>query len=231
MSRLALCAFALATAAGPIACEPPDAPSPVVPSEALATSLPPRLGATEKQPSSAGASEPTPSYGPKSPMTPGTDVDGDLVALDDGQLAGIVHGIHEAETELAAIGRARAVSPDVRRFVDEVSEAHGAADNQLRAILDLVEIVPTGSSRSATLRAQTSADVAMLQQIGGRAFDSRFIDEQVALHRMADDLLDAVVLKTTNKMLKAQIKADLAVIDDRLLQAQKLQKQLHGSGP
>src|SRR5271163_970528 len=52
MSRLATFAFALATAVGAIACQPPDAPSPVVPSAAATAPLPPPLGATEAQPSS-----------------------------------------------------------------------------------------------------------------------------------------------------------------------------------
>ena len=161
-------------------------------------------------------------------MVPGAEGDSDLDELDDGQLAGIVRAIHETEAEMTALADARAVTPAVRSFAHDASEAHRAADGQLRVVLGLVGVVPTGSARSAALRADAQKEVDELQLAGGRDFDRRFVDDQVALHRMADDLLDGIVLKTKNPMLKAQIKTDLAVIDDRLLQAQRLQQQLRG---
>ena len=215
--------LALAMALVAVACESPARP--VAPSAAIATDrFPARDGVTMKQPPSP------PQYGPRSPMVPGADVDRDLDELDDGQLAGIVRAIHETEAEMTALADARAVTPAVRRFAHDASEAHSAADGRLRVILGLVGIVPTGSARSAALRADAQTEVDELQLSGGD-FDRRFVDEQVALHRMADDLLDGIVLETRNPMLKAQIKSDLAVIDDRLLQAQRLQQQLRGQAP
>ncbi len=210
-----------------VACESP-APPAVAPSAATATDpLPAPNGVTMKQAPSPSA----PQYGPRSPMVPGAEVDSDLDALDDGQLAGIVRAIHETEAEMTTLASARAVTPAVRSFARDASEAHRAADDQLRVILGLVGVVPTGCARSASLRADAQSEVDELQLTDGRDFDRRFVDEQVALHRMADDLLDGIALKTKNPMLKAQIKADLAVIDDRLLQARRLQQALAGRAP
>jgi predicted outer membrane protein len=212
--------------------EPPSAtpaPAQLVPPPPPPTHR--QMGATMAQPTSAAPAAPAPTtaYGPRSLMIPGSGAD--LAGLDDGQIAGVVQAIHQADIDHLQVALARAKSSDVQAFARDAIQVHRAAASQDQTDLGRLQIVPISSPASEQVLADWQHDRAALQAAPALDFDRAFVAHHVELDVEAVALLDAAIANVRSPDLKGHLQSDRTSIAGHMREAQHLQQALRPQTP
>lgn len=152
-------------------------------------------------------------------------------ALDDPTIVAIFDAANTADIETGTLAATRAQSKDVRDFGTMMAHDHDAVRQMGRDLAKKLGVTPTPPAGDTS--AKTQAEVmASLRAKHGAEFDRAFMEHEVAFHKGVIDAIQTTLLPAIqNKELKALVEKVAPAFQAHLLVAQRLERQLHETGP
>jgi putative membrane protein len=125
-----------------------------------------------------------------------------------------------AEVELSALALESADSPEVRRFAQEMIDAHTRSNNDLRLVSARQKLALPGQldDEHARLRAK-------LEGLQGPAFDAAYMDAMVEDHERMLALLERAQGTSSDRGVKKFVRNTLPVVRHHLAMAQAIHRQ------
>jgi putative membrane protein len=145
----------------------------------------------------------------------------DIQGLNDGQLAALVVGIHEGEIKQGELAESNAVAPAVKKLAEHMVGAHRTLLANDRTVLARDRISPSSSALAEQKKGDAEGQLATLQSMHGKDFDTAYVDGMVRGHKEALHLLDRIVATVKNADFKADLQAERTHIEDHLREAQR----------
>jgi putative membrane protein len=208
----------------------PPSPPPVDTSEqnAPAATSPFPSSAPPSPSNSSGQS--TATWGQGETMTaPGTGNSGasgaamDVSGFNDGQIAAVLHSLVSGEIQQAQLAETKATSTEVKQFARKLAADHGSFDTKTTSTLKKANISLSENAISQQLSSDAQKQQSTLQGEAGRDFDRDYIDAQVKGHVMALDLVDKMILKSTDASLRSLLQDFRAKMEAQMKDAERIQ--------
>jgi putative membrane protein len=153
----------------------------------------------------------------------GAAVDASNAPLTQVQAAGVIVEANAGEVEVGGLALSRASQGATKSFAMQMVEEHSAAQQRLLSTLNAAGLQPAESAIKDALANMTQATLADLSQRTGAAFDTAYLQSQVAMHQTVLTLLDTRVLPVvTNPQLRAELTMERASVVMHLERAQQL---------
>jgi putative membrane protein len=176
---------------------------------------------TAAQPSQA----PTPQTGTM-PGTPGQTSQ----QLSDDDIVAIVMAINKGEIDVANVAKQKSQSRDVKAFANMMINEHTTALAQENALTTSAHLTPNMSNSTVqSLTTDMNAQKDALTSKTGKDFDQTYLEQQIADHQKALDLItDVLIPAAKDAQLKAQLQALKPRVQTHLQHAQDAQQKLGG---
>jgi putative membrane protein len=146
--------------------------------------------------------------------------------LTDANIVALLDEANKADSAAGAFAVRKAASPDVKSFAKLMMGEHHALRVQGQALAKKLNVTPEAPADDP-VKTAGSSEMAALQSAGkGAAFDSTYIDQEVAIHKAVIDLANKAHDDTKTDELKKLIENAKPTIQKHLDRAQDLQKKL-----
>lgn len=171
---------------------------------------------------SAGAWQATPK-----PAAPKEGAEG----LTDPQIVGAVIAANQVEIDAGKLAASKTQNKDVQAFAQQMVAGHSASNKSMTELAGQLHMTPDPSKTSEKLTKSGQENVAKLQGLQGKAFDSAYMNHEVYYHKLVTEELDKRLIPgAQNPQLKAQLVKARAACQTHLEQAQQVQKNVEKSG-
>ena len=152
-------------------------------------------------------------------------------ALDDPTIVAIFDAANTADIETGNLAAKRAESKDVREYGAMIAHDHEAVRQMGRDLAKKLGVTPTPPAGDASAKTQAET-MAALRAKRGADFDRALVEHEVAFHKSVIDAIQTTLLPAIqNKELKALVEKVVPAFQAHLAVAQRLEKQLHETGP
>jgi putative membrane protein len=152
-------------------------------------------------------------------------------ALDDPTIVAIFDAANTADIETGTLAAKRAQSKDVRGYGAMIAHDHEAVRQMGRDLAKKLRVTPTPPAGDASAKTQAET-MAALRAKHGADFDLALIQHEVAFHKSVIDAIQSTLLPAIqNQELKALVEKVVPAFQAHLLVAQRLERQLHETGP
>jgi putative membrane protein len=217
-----------------------NTPENLPPAEAPAdTSTPPGAANPNGEPVGTPPASPPPEAGPQSRMdttsnntlaAPGSpSTQATMPALSENQVAMITELANTAEIEQAKLAQNKAKSASVKKFAATMIKHHGEAKAQQTKLYQSLKLTPTQSAASSQLKTDADQTLGSLRAADGSAFDTAYMESQVAEHQKVLDTIDGQLMPASNDQaltdeltkMRATVSAHLQDARDILSELQK----------
>jgi putative membrane protein len=147
--------------------------------------------------------------------------------VTDAEIAGIVVAANTIDAEAGDIAARRAASAEVRAFGQTMATDHRAVNEQARALVAKLGVVPVASALSEKLQSDAATFQAELAKESGGDFDRSYIAHEVVYHRAVIDALDQLLIPSArNAELKQTLIAVRPAFVAHLRHAEHLEQSL-----
>ena len=152
-------------------------------------------------------------------------------ALDDPTIVAIFDAANTADIETGSLAAKRAQSKEVRDYGAMIAHDHEAVCQMGRDLAKKLGVTPTPPAGDASAKTQAEA-MATLRAKHGADFDRALVEHEVAFHKSVIDAIQTTLLPAIqNPELKALVEKVVPAFQAHLLVAQRLERQLNGTGP
>ena len=127
----------------------------------------------------------------------------------DAQIAAIVVTANQVDIDAGELAKAKAQSPEVREFAQQMITDHTGVNKQAEALVTKLKVTPEPNDTSKSLKQGGDANVAGLKTLAGAAFDRAYVDHEVAYHQQVIDALDKTLVPSAQN---AEFKALLVKV-------------------
>jgi putative membrane protein len=150
-------------------------------------------------------------------------------AVTDAQIAAIVVAANSVDIEAGKLAQSKTKSKQVREFADSMVRDHTAVNNAAVALVTKLGVTPEENDTSRGLTSSGEQTRARLNGLSGKAFDSEYINNEVAYHKLVIDALDNTLIPNAQN---AELKETLVKVRPsfvaHLSHAEHLQASLSG---
>ena len=140
-------------------------------------------------------------------MTAGLVLSGTAVyaqGIDDAQIAAIVVTANQVDVDAGKLAGQRATDPGVKKFAEQMVRDHEGVNKQAVALATKLALTPRDNDTSKALKAGGDKNLARLRTLSGPAFDTAYVDHEIAYHAQVLDALDKTLVPgASNAELKA----------------------------
>jgi putative membrane protein len=151
--------------------------------------------------------------------------------LDDPTIVAIFDAANTADIETGTLAAKRAQSKDVRDYGAMIAHDHEAVRKMGRDLAKKLGVTPTPPAGDASAKTQAEL-MAALRAKRGADFDRALVQHEVAFHKSVIDAIQSTLLPAIqNQELKALVEQVAPAFQAHLLVAQRLERQLHETGP
>ncbi len=219
-------------------------PENVPPAEAPAdTATPPGSTSPNGEPVGTPPASPPPEAGPQSRMdatsnntlaapgapttqtTPATQAT--MPALTENQVAMITELANTAEIEQAKLAQNKAKSASVKKFAATMIKHHGEAKAQQTKLYQSLKLTPAQSASSSQLKTDADKTLGSLRAADGSAFDTAYMESQVAEHQKVLDTIDGQLLPaSSDQALTDELTKMRATVSSHLQDARDILSEL-----
>ena len=154
----------------------------------------------------------------------------DTSNLTDGQVAGVLQAINQAQIQQALLAQKQASSPEVKRFARQMVTAYRSVQTKESALFQRLQISPSESTLSNDLRADAQNELSTLQSSKGKDFDRSYVDSEVTHLQNVSDLVDRAMRDARSAELKSELQNVRTKVDGHLRDAQRLQQSIQSGG-
>jgi putative membrane protein len=147
--------------------------------------------------------------------------------VNDAQIASIVVTANQVDIDAGKLAEAKGSNPDVKAFGKQMVTDHSGVNKQAVALVTKLKVTPEDNPTSQSLKSGGAENVKNLEKLSGPAFDSAYIDHEVAYHQQVLDAVDKTLIPSAqNGELKALLVSVRPAFVAHLDHAKKLQASL-----
>lgn len=145
--------------------------------------------------------------------------------LTDPEIASIAVTANKVDIEYAAIAKEKSKNADVLKFASTMAKDHQAVIDQAVALVTKLGVTPQDNATSQSLASGGVETKAMLNSKSGAEFDKAYVDNEVAYHKAAIDVVENTLIPgSTNAELKSLLQTALPLFKEHLAHAEMIQK-------
>lgn len=124
--------------------------------------------------------------------------------VNDAQIASIVVTANQVDIDAGQLAASRATNDEVKKFARLMVTDHTGVNKAATDLAAKLRVTPQDNPTSQSLKADGETNLTHLKTLKGAAFDTAYIDREVAYHQQVIDALDKTLIPgATNKELKA----------------------------
>jgi len=112
----------------------------------------------------------------------------------DPQIAGIVVTANKIDVDAGKLAKSRTKNKEVSQFAQQMITDHTAVNKQAGALAKKLGVKPEDSDTSKSLKAGAADNIKNLKGLKGKAFDTAYVDHEVAYHQAVLDAIDKVLI-------------------------------------
>ena len=140
-------------------------------------------------------------------MTAGLALAGTAVyaqGINDAQIAAIVVTANQVDVDAGKLAGQRADHAEVKKFAEQMVRDHEGVNKQAIALATRLALTPQENGTSKSLKAGGDKNLARLRTLSGPAFDTAYVDHEIAYHAQVLEALDKTLVPgASNAELKA----------------------------
>jgi len=115
-------------------------------------------------------------------------------APTDAQIASIVVTANQVDIDAGKLAAGTSKNADVKAFANMMVTDHTGVNKQAVALVTKLKVTPEDNPTSKSLKDGGDKNLANLKTLKGAAFDSAYIDHEVAYHQQVLDAVDKVLV-------------------------------------
>lgn len=147
--------------------------------------------------------------------------------LTDPEIASVAVTADQIDIDYAMIAKEKASSKAVKEFAATMAKDHQAINDKAVALVTKLGVTPLDNPTTQSLMAGATTTKANLNSLSGAAFDKAYIDNEVAYHKAAIDLVEnKLIPDASNADLKALLESALPLFKEHLAHAEMVQKSV-----
>lgn len=148
-------------------------------------------------------------------------------APTDPQIVGIVVAANQIDIDYAESALAKSKTKQIRDFAQQMVADHSALQKSVVALGAKLKVTPAESDTSAALKAQAKATTGKLAAVRGKAFDTAYIDNEIAYHQAVIDTVNKVLIPNAqNAELKSALSGSIQLFQGHLEHAKNVRAAL-----
>lgn len=145
----------------------------------------------------------------------------------DPQIAHIAYTAGDIDIKTAKLALKKSHNKAVRAFANDMVRDHQAVNDKALALVKKLNVTPENNPTSQGLVAQADAKRADLAKLSGKAFDTAYVDNEVAYHKTVDGALETTLIPSaSNGELKSLLQTGLKIFEGHLHHAEHLAGKL-----
>lgn len=146
----------------------------------------------------------------------------------DPQIASIAVTANQVDIDYAKIAKEKASNAEVKKFAQTMMADHQAVIDKAVALVKKLGVTPEDNSLSQSLVSGANDTKAMLNSKTGADFDKAYVDNEVAYHKAAIDIVENTLIpQSSNAELKSLLESALPLFKEHLSHAEMLQSKLN----
>ena len=151
-------------------------------------------------------------------------------AVNDAQIASIVVTANQVDIDAGKLAAERASRPEVKKFGELMVSDHASVNKAAVELVTKLKVTPQDNPTSQSLKAGGDKNLANLKTLKGAAFDTAYVDQEVAYHTAVLDAVDKVLIPgASNAELKALLVKVRPAFVAHLEHAKQIQATLGGA--
>ena len=125
-------------------------------------------------------------------------------SINDAQIASIVVTANQVDIDAGKLAASSTKNAEVRKFAQLMVTDHSGVNKSAVALVTRLKVTPEDNDTSRSLKAGGEKNVATLKDLKGAAFDTAYVDHEVAYHQAVLDAVDKTLIPgAKNDELKA----------------------------
>jgi putative membrane protein len=125
-------------------------------------------------------------------------------AVNDAQIASIVVTANQVDIDAGKLAASTSKNAEVKKFAQLMVTDHTGVNKQAVDLVTKLKVTPQDNETSQSLKAGGEKNVAELKALKGAAFDTAYVDHEVAYHQAVIDAVDKTLIPNAkNEELKA----------------------------
>jgi putative membrane protein len=157
-------------------------------------------------------------------------------AITDANIGAIVLAANQIDIDYGKIALNKSKNREVRAFAERMIADHGAVQKSVIDLATKLKLTPEEDATSKALKDNAVQITAKLNSLNGKAFDTFYIDNEVAYHKQVTDAVQTVLIPNAkNPELKSALVGAQALFLKHLEHCRQIQANLektkgaHGS--
>jgi putative membrane protein len=147
--------------------------------------------------------------------------------LTDPEIASVAVNADQIDIDYAAIAKEKSKNAKVLEFAATMAKDHQSVNDQAVALAKKLSVTPQDNPTTQSLLSGAKTTKEMLNSKSGAEFDKAYIDNEVAYHKAAIDLVENTLIPdATNPELKSLLQTALPIFKEHLAHAEMVQKNL-----
>jgi putative membrane protein len=147
--------------------------------------------------------------------------------LTDPEIASVAVTADQIDIDYAAIAKQKSKNTKVLEFAATMAKDHQSVNDQAVALATKLSVTPKDNAITQSLLSGATTTKEMLNSKSGAEFDKAYIDNEVAYHKAAIDVVENTLIpNATNAELKSLLQSALPVFKQHLAHAEMIQKEL-----
>jgi len=175
-----------------------------------------------KQPTAAPATQTPASRAPTSTTRP-TERNVPRGSLSDANIAAMVLASNNTDISYARLAPTRAQRDDVKQFAARMLTDHTGVNGLVTNLLTKLDVAPEDNQLSLDLRDESANKRDIMRELSGYAFDSTYIQNEVAYHQKFLSQIDNLMLRDArNSELRGLLTAVRPAVAAHLAHAEQV---------
>jgi len=148
-------------------------------------------------------------------------------APTDPQIVGIVVAANQIDIDYAKSALAKSKTKQIRDFAQQMVADHSALQKSVFDLGAKLKVTPAESDTSNALKSQAKETTTKLKAVRGKAFDTAYIDNEIAYHQAVIDAVNKVLIPNAqNAELKSALTGAVPLFQGHLEHAKNIQAAL-----
>lgn len=149
-------------------------------------------------------------------------------ALTDPEIASIAVTANQVDIDYANIAKEKSKTKEVLDFANTMAKDHQSVIDQAVALATKLGVTPQDNPTTQSLLSGAAETKVMLNSKSGADFDKAYVDNEVAYHKAAIDIVENTLIpSTSNEELKSLLQSALPLFKEHLAHAEMVQKDLN----
>src|SRR5947209_14161965 len=151
-------------------------------------------------------------------------------APSDPQIVGVVTAADQIDIDAAKLALKKTKNDQVKQFAQQMIDDHTNLQKSVNDLGKKLNVKPAESDTSKSLKSAAADEMKKLRGLSGKAFDTEYINHEVAYHQQVLDAAGKVLIPNAqNAELKSALQGAAPLLQGHLQHAQQLQSSMDGS--